>query len=32
VDFEDSRDDGDFAQGISVDCGESQVCRGELPG
>jgi len=32
VDFEDPRDDGNSAQGIPVDCSESQVCRGELPG
>src|SRR5260370_40330774 len=31
MDFENSRDDGNFAQGLSLGCGESPMCRGELP-
>jgi hypothetical protein len=31
MDFEDSRDDGDFAQGISVDCGATELRGGILP-
>src|ERR1700732_5349971 len=29
---ENSGDDGSFAQGISLDCGAAELCRGFLPG
>jgi len=32
MDFENPRDDGNFAPRLSLGRGESPVCRGELPG